>query len=840
MSDKQQSTNHPNTTNLPIMRWKRYIPVLLASTLCTLLPAQETTLYEIGGIDVVGNRHSDARAITALSGLRVGDQVQIPGAALSKAIRTLWQQQLFRQVEIAQAKTVGDIVFLEIRVEELPRLSGWSIAGLKKQERQAVVEIARKHLRQGAILSGHHQNTFQDAVRRHFEEKGFADAQISVKQRPSADSSTTHLQIDIDKGPKLKVANVHFNGNQATSARKLRRLMDTKEARRLFGSARYLPTQLEGDRQKLLAYYHSLGYRDAAIHQDSLWRAEKGRISLAWRIDEGRRYYFGNIRWEGNAIYPMPLLQKQLGIDPGDVYNQKLLEERLFFSPDGRDVQSLYMDNGYLFVRIEPIEKGIRGDTIDLEFRITEGPVATISDVRISGNERTHEHVIRRELTAQPGQPFSRADVIRSQRELMAMGYFNPETLGIKTDVDPAAGTVALEFEVEETRNEKVELSGGWNPSSKQVVGTLGITLDNFSVRNLLRGKDWSPLPSGDGQRLSFRLQSTGRQYQAANFSFSEPWLGGKRPNLLTAGGFYQRFTNGKSTGADGFTSLSVGGGSLQLGTRFRALRRSLAFTLEGSFQHIFLNGYQDILLDDGSSISSGRFNNLFLKPALTYNTIGDPFFPTRGTRITLSAQFTPPYSALGLASAEDGNPYRWLEYHKWRFNAEWYAPVAGKLVLKASAKMGWLGHYDSTIGTPPFERFELGGNGISSSQAGFVGNSLIALRGYEEGYLEGSRNGGGAAFSKLTMELRYPFLNTPGTRGYALGFAEAGNVWKQAYQFSPFNLKPAAGLGIRLQLPMFGTIGFDYGVGFGKPELDGQHWTKYGVFNIVLGVEPE
>lgn len=822
------------------MHWKRYILVLLAGTLYTLLPAQESALFEIGGIEVVGNQHSDARAVTALSGLRVGDKVQIPGPAVSKAIRTLWQQQLFRQVEITRTKTVGDIVFLEIRVEELPRLSGWSIAGLKKQEQEAVEEIAKQRLRKGAILSDHHQNTFREAVRQHFEEKGFADVQANIKQRLNADSSALHLQIAIDKGSKLKVAGIRFHGNRAVSTRKLRRLMDTKEARRLFGSARYLPATLESDREKLLAHYHSLGYRDASVEQDSLWKNEKGQIGLDWRIDEGRRYYFGDITWQGNAIYPTPLLQRQLGIRPGDVYNQQLLEERLFYSPDGRDVQSLYMDNGYLFVRIEPIEKGIRGDTIDLEFRIAEGPVATISEVNIKGNERTHEHVIRRELATQPGQPFSRADVIRSQRELMAMGYFNPEKLGVNTDVDPATGTVALEYEVEETRNEKVELSAGWNPSSKQVVGTLGITLDNFSVRNLLRGKNWSPLPSGDGQSLSFRLQSTGRQYQAANFSFSEPWLGGKRPNLFTVAGFYQRFANGESAGADSFASLSVTGGSLQLGTRFRALRRSLAFTLESSFQHIYLNGYQDILLDDGSSISSGRFNNLYLKPALTYNTIGDPFFPARGVRVTLSAQFTPPFSALGLASADDNNPYRWLEYHKWRFNAEWYTPVAGKLVLKASAKMGWLGHYNSAIGTPPFERFELGGNGISSSQAGFVGNDLIALRGYGEGYLEGSRNGGGAAFSKMTIELRYPIFNTQAARGYILGFAEAGNVWKQAYQFSPFNLKPSAGMGLRLQLPMFGTIGFDYGIGFDKPELEGQRLTKFGAFNIVLGIEPE
>ncbi|MCB0562284.1 MAG: outer membrane protein assembly factor BamA [Lewinellaceae bacterium] len=822
------------------MYWKNYFLVLLASTLYTLLPAQESRLYEIGGIEVVGNKQSDARAIIALSGIRAGDKVEIPGPAVSKAIRTLWQQQLFRHVAITRSKTIGDVIFLEIQVEELPRLSRWAITGLKKQEQKSVEEIAEQQFSKGGILSAHHQNTFRESVQKYFEEKSFADAQISLKQRLNADSSAIHLRVDIDKGTKLKVANLHFRGNEAVSTRKLHRLMDTKEARRLFGSARYLPATLTADKEKLLGYYHTLGYRDARIEQDSFWRDEKGRIGLAWRIDEGRCYYFGHINWEGNAIYPSALLQKQLGIQPGDVYNQGLLDERLFFSPEGRDIQSLYMDNGYLFVRIEPIEKGIRGDTIDLEFRITEGPVAMISEVNIKGNERTHEHVIRRELATQPGQPFSRADVIRSQRELMAMGYFNPEKLGIHTDVDPATATVALEYEVEEKRNEKVELSAGWNPASQQVVGTLGLTIDNFSVRNLLKGKDWSPLPSGDGQRLSLRLQSTGSQYQAANISFSEPWLGGKRPNLFTVAGFTQRFTNGASAGDESFASLSVTGGSLQLGARFRALRRSLAFTLEGSYQHIYLNGYQDIQLDDGSSISSGRFNNLYLKPALTYNTIGDPFFPTRGARITLSAQFTPPFSALGLASSDNENPYRWLEYHKWRFNAEWYAPITRKLVLKASAKMGWLGHYNRDIGTPPFERFELGGNGISSSQAGFVGNDLIALRGYEEGYLEGSRGGGGAAFSKLTLELRYPLFNAQAARGYILGFAEAGNVWKQAYQFAPFNLKPAAGLGLRLQLPMFGTLGFDYGIGFDKPELEGQHWSKFGTFNIVLGIEPE
>lgn len=821
------------------MPGKAFFAALLLSALPLLLPAQEGILYEIGGIEVCGADHSDARAIIALSGLRVGDQVKIPGPAISRAMHTLWQQQLFSDVRIQKTKTAGDIVFLEISVQERPRLSGWGIIGLKKTEQKAVEVLAGQQLRKGAILGEHQKKQLQQLIATHFAEKGYYRANIRLSEQMARDSSTVRLLIRIGKGQKQRIHRIAFEGNTVVNSRKLRRLMDSKEARRLIGKAHFIPSTYQSDKEKLIAYYQSLGYRDMAITQDSVWEA-KGKLNLHLSIEEGPLYYFGNISWLGNSAYPTPLLDKYLGLQAGDVYNKQKLDERLFFSPDGRDISSLYMDHGRLFLKLEPIEKGIRGDSIDLEIRVTEGPVATISDVRIKGNERTHEHVIRRELAVQPGQAFSRADVIRSQRQLMAMGYFDPEKLGINTSVDPQEGTVALEFEVKETRNEKVELSAGWNPSSQQVVGTLGLTLDNFSVRNLLRGENWSPLPNGDGQTLSLRLQSTGSQYQAANFAFSEPWLGGKRPNLFTLAGFYQRFTNGMSTGDDSFTSLSVTGGSLNLGTRFRALKRSLAFSTELSYQHINLNGYYDIQLDDGSTLSHGGFNNLYIKPTLTYNTLGDPFFPRQGLRLSLSAQLTPPFSALGLASADDSNPYQWLEYHKWRFDAEGYVPLGKKLTLKAAAKMGWLGYYNEAIGTSPFERFELGGNGISSAQAGFVGNDLIALRGYEEGYLEGSQNGGGAAFSKLTLELRYPMFNTPGARGYVLGFAEAGNVWKKAYQFSPFKLKPSAGVGLRLQLPMFGTLGFDYGIGFDKPELRGQHWSKFGTFNIILGFEPE
>lgn len=816
------------------MNRKAILLMLFGISLVSLLTGQ--SVYELGGVTVKGAHFSDEKAVLALSGLQVGDKLEIPGSRIGQAIKALWKQELFNDVKIYVTRKVERVVFLEIEVEEAIRFSTYSIKGIRKREQETLKKYINKQIKPGERWNLNKANRLKQALYGYFQEEGYAFAEINIEKQLLHQRNELKLLIQIDKGAKQKIYRIHFSGNNRLSGHKLRKQMSL--GGKPWKKARFVAQALETDKATLRDYYHTLGYKDVAIDKDSLWKDEKGRLHLNISIEEGEAYYINAIKWTGNSVYPTDVLQKLLQINAGEVYNQQLLEQRLFFDEQGKDISSLYMDNGYLFLKIEPIEKGITHNRIDLEIRITEGPLATIGSVAIAGNTRTNEAVIRRELITTPGQAFNRAAVIQSQRRLMALGYFNPETLGIATEVDPESKTVALTYEVEEKRNEQLELSAGWNPSSNQIVGTLGLSLNNFSLKKLTRPDSWNPLPSGDGQTLSLRLQSTGAAYQAANFTFSEPWMGGKRPNLFTVAGFYQRFTNGESPASDDFEGLSVIGGSVQLGTRFRIWKHTLAFTAELSAQHIELNRYRDILLDDGATINSGHFNNLYIKPKLAYSNIGDPFFPRQGVQASLSAQFTPPYSLFDGGKA--ATSYQWLEYHKWRFDIAHYMSLSKRLVVKTGLKTGWLSSYNAEAGTPPFERFELGGNGISSTQAGFVGNDILSLRGYGESEFDANAAGGGASFLKANIELRYELFNQPAVRAYILGFAEAGNVWKKDYQFAPFNLRPSAGAGIRLQVPMFGTLGFDYGLGLDKPELEGQHWSKYGTFNIILGIEPE
>lgn len=800
--------------------------------------------YEIGGIKVVGAHHSQPQAIIALSGLKVGNKVQVPGPSIPGAIKALWKQRLFSDVQIIKTKAISNVLFLEIRVVEMLRVAKVVIKGLKKIEQEEAQDLVYQHVIKGTIFTKNDKANLQSALLKHFEEKGFYHALINIEEQADSLEGKLYLTLKIEKGQKAKVKAVHFAGNNNIRASKLQKIMATKSSKRFLSSARFAQSNYEADKQTIIDYYHSEGYRDMAFAEDRIDINEQGDLEIYFEITEGSRYYFRNITWKGNAIYPTEVLEKVLGIKKGDVYNTALLEQRLRFDAEGRDISSLYMDNGYLFFQVDPLEKAIVGDSIDLEIRILEGPAAIIDKVTISGNERTHEEVIRRELRTKPGQRFSRTDIIRSQREIISLGYFNPETLDIQTEVNPEKGTVNIEYVLEEKRNDQIELSAGWQPGASgekgSVVGTLGFTLNNFSFRNLLTGQNWSPFPSGDGQVLSLRLQSTGKSYQAYNLSFTEPWLGGKSPNTLSVAGFYQRYTNGYSPDTESYQSLAVVGGTVRFGSRLKALNQNLIATTELSFQNIDLNGYRSIILDDGTALDQGSFNNLYLKQTLTYNTIADPFFPRQGLRASISGQWTPPYSLFRDEVANPEGVNRWLEYHKWRFDVEGYLPVVGKLTFKGSLKLGTLGTYNSEMGTPPFERFELGGDGISSQQSGFVGNDVFALRGYEADYLKGTQNGGGAAFSKIAAELRYPVLNTPMARAYILAFAEGGNVWKDPKDLNPFDIKRSAGMGLRIHLPMFGTLGFDYGIGFDKPELAGQKWTNYGTFNVILGFEPE
>jgi len=797
--------------------------------------------YEIGGITVVGANYSDENAIKAIAGLKVGDKIRIGtgGYDIQRAIKALWKLRLFTDVRVYQTKTIGDIVFLEVSVKERPRLSRFSYKNVKKKYHEDLNGVINTYLLKGGIITESTKTDAINGIKKFFEEKGYLDATVKVDEiEDNASTNSVRLVFDVDRKERIKIKEISFAGNTNVKPRKLRKLMkETKEKRRIFNSSKFIKNDYEGDKKSIVAYYNTIGFRDARILGDSVWRNEDGQLELQINIEEGNRYFFRNIAWKGNSIYDTKTLAGVLGIENGEIYNQELLETRLSFSQDGRDVTTLYMDNGYLFFRVDPIEVSIDNDSIDLEIRIYEGPQATIDKVTIAGNDRTHEHVIRRELRTRPGEKFSRSDIIRSQRD--------------------------IEYTVEEKPSDQLELSAGWGGQGRGVIGTLGVSFNNFSVRNILKKESWSPLPQGDGQRLSLRAQTNGRFYQSYNASFTEPWLGGKKATSFTVAGYYTRLTNGLAKESASFNSLGITNFSIGLGTRLKWPDDNFVLSGAINLQNLALNNWNrgDFRLQDGQLLANGDFRNFSLKGTLARTTVVDPIFPKTGSKVSLTVSLTPPYSLFKgddfyLLSAaqkvgktpqqindmENANRFRWLEYHKWRFDAEWYTPLVGNLILKSSIKIGMLGFYDSNIGLSPFERFVLGGDGLAGQQFGLLGNDIISLRGYEVNDLPASNNGGASVFDKLTVELRYPVSLNPSSTIYVLAFAQGGNAWNSFKDFNPFDVKRSAGLGLRVFLPMFGTLGFDYGIGFDKPNLieSGAKWQEFGQFNIILGFEPD
>lgn len=808
--------------------------------------------FEIGGITVVGANFSDDNAIIGVTGLKIGENIRIPGPEIPKAIKALWKLRLFTDVKIIQEKVIGDVIFLEVHLQERPRLSRHTYRGTKKSYHDDLNDEINRFLLKGGIVTENIKVNSSEAIQDFFINKGFLDVSVDViEQRDTARINSVLLIFDIDRGSRVKIDDITFTGNNSITAKKLRKQMkNTRRKRKIFASSKLIKDDFEEDKDKLIAYYNKLGYRDAQVKADSIWRNDDGLVMINLAIDEGSQYYFRDIAWKGNTIYTTEALQSILGINKGDIYNQELLETRLRFSQDGRDVSTQYMDNGYLFFQVDPAEVAIDGDSIDLEIRIFEGPQATIDKVVIAGNDRTHEHVIRRELRTRPGSKFSRSDIIRSQREIVNLGYFNPEALGINTPVNPNRGTVDIEYTVEEKPSDQLELSAGWG-GFRRVIGTLGVSFNNFSLRNMFKGEAWRPLPQGDGQRLSIRAQTNGEFYQSYNVSLTEPWLGGRKPNAFTVAGFYNRFA---FTGQ----SFDISQISVSLGTRLRWPDDNFISSTAINIQALNLNNWTNFRTDDGTIVNSGSFNNFSIKQTIARTTVSDPLFPASGSKISLSVQLTPPYSIFNRnANYAEQTPeerFRWLEYHKWRFDAEWYTTLAGgndpssnagKLVLKAQAKIGILGFYNRDIGTSPFERFQVGGDGINNQQFGFAGVDIISLRGYEENQLEANLDPNGTSatvptpvFDKFTLELRYPLSVNPSSTIYVLAFAQGGNTWRSLRDFNPFDLKRSVGMGLRVFLPMFGTIGFDYGLGFDKPGA--RTLNNLGDFNIVLGFEPE
>jgi outer membrane protein insertion porin family len=563
----------------------------------------------------------------------------------------------------------------------------------------------------------------------------------------------------------------------------------------------------------LVSLFTDKGLRDAQIVSDTVYDSGKGRLMIKIVIDEGKQYYFGDITWVGNSKYRSTYLGDTIvDIKKGDPFSQGTLDSKLFMNPNGSDVTSLYMDNGFLFFNVDPVEKRIYNDTIDYEMRISEGKVARVRHVIIKGNVKTNDHVIRREIRTKPGDLFNRNDIIRTQRELSQLNLFDPEKFGINPMPDPATGTVDIEYTVEEKPSDQVELSGGWGGG--RVIGTVGLVFNNFSARKLFRKGAWQPLPAGDGQQLSLRAQSNGFYYQGYNFSFVEPWMFGKKANSFSINGYYTVQSNGVKRSDPERKDLKVKGVSVGFGKRLKWPDDFFSTYKEVSFQYYDLNNYGGIF-----SFSNGYSNNLSFRYTLSRNSIDQPLYPRNGSNITLSLRFTPPYSLLfrkdiDFTKASDQEKYKWLEYHKWKFTTSHFISLSQdkKLVLNIRTGFGFLFSYNKNYGSSPFERFYLGGSGLQGLNFIFA-REIVALRGYDDNAV--AQSIGGLFVSKYTMELRYPLSLNPNATIYGLAFTEAGNTWNDLKKFNPFQVKRAAGVGVRIFLPMFGLLGLDYGWSF-------------------------
>lgn len=782
-------------------------------------------VFEIAGITVSGEFNVSADNVIAVSGLKIGQNVKVPGDEITDAINKIYSNGLFEQVSISVISVQGNFIYLDIFLKDRPRLSKFSIAGAKKGDADNIRE--KMNISRGDVVSQHTIMNSKRIIQSYYIDKGFYNADVDITQ--TKDTNATNLVIldfYVNHGSKMKIKKIHVDGNNSVADKIIHKAMkDTKEKKiyRFWKSSKYIPSDYQKDLAAVISKYHELGFRDARIISDTVTIDNSKELSVKLNVDEGKKYYFGNVSWVGNTIHSDAKLSQILNISRGDVYNQSVLDQNLTYNPTtGRDVSSLYMDDGYLFFSVTPVEKSVDGDTINLEMQIYEGKQATINKVTVSGNTRTNDHVILREIRTKPGQLFSRSDMIRSQRELIQLNYFNAEKLVVNPKPNPIDGTVDMEYVVEEKSTDQFELSGGWG--YQRLVGTLGVSFNNFSMRNIFNKKSYRPLPTGDGQRLSIRGQTNGVYYQSYNMSFTEPWLGGKKPNALSAS-IYHTVMNGVKKSdigkldARGDTirrsSMKITGFSLGLGSRMKWPDDYFMKYITLSYQFYKFDGYYK-----SYSFTSGNANNFNIGLSLSRSSTYDPIFPKSGTEIMASVTFTPPYSLLNgkdYKNLPDQERYKWLEYHKWKFNATMYTQIAGNLILMTRAKFGFMGMFNKDVGLSSFERFHLGGDGLSGYE--IDGREIIGMRGYGNQVLT-PRDGlgeelGGTIYSKYTMELRYPLSTNPMATIFVLGFVEAGNTWLKFKDFDPYGVKRSGGLGVRISLPMFGLLGLDYGIPF-------------------------
>lgn len=779
--------------------------------------------YIIEDITVSGVKYIQKEVLISLSGLKKGNTITLPGDQVTRVLKKFWDQGLFSDVKITAKKIEGNRVWLDLFMLERPRIIALDFTGVSKSEETDIRE--KINLRSGQQVTDDIKDNTIRIIREHFIEKGFLNTEVTITEEEEENRvNMVRLKIEVDKNDRIKIDEIHFVGNEVFPDSRLRRVMkNTKKVNlNFFKASKLIDEKLQEDKVSLIEFYNKNGYRDAKVLRDSMVvltgeDVKQNRVDLYVFLEEGNQYYFGDIEWVGNTKYPSELLDQVLGIEKGDVFDQSILEERLFIDEDA--VNSVYLDNGYLFFDLNPVEVSVENDTIDFEMRIREGEQARIDKVIIKGNTKTNEHVARREIWTRPGDLFSKQALIRSVRELASLGHFDPEAIEPNPIPRPEDGLVDIEYNLVERANDQLEVSGGYGAG--MLIGTVGIRFSNFSARRLFEPEAWRPVPSGDGQTLSVRAQTNGRYYQSYNFSFIEPWFGGKKPNSFSVSVFHskmnQNFSYWNYNRDVPEQYIKITGASIGLGRRLTWPDDYFTLLNQVSYQHYRLNDYDYFIAENGT------FNNLSFTTTLGRNSTDQPIYPRRGSNLSLSLQITPPYSSFNkdfdYLNASQEEKYKWVEYHRWMFKADWYNRIVGDLVFYSRLHFGYLGLYNEDIGPSPFEGFDVGGDGLTGYS--LYGVETVALRGYENGSLTPRINNkkSGNVYTKFTMELRYPISLNPQATIYVLGFLEGGNAWYSIDEFNPFQAKRSAGVGLRAFLPMFGLLGVDWGWGFDEAQ---------------------
>ncbi len=828
--------------------------------------------FRIAEIKAVGLSTLDENAIISLSGLKVDDRIDVPGEAISGALKKLWGQGIIGDVKILVTKIEGDDIYLLLDLTERPRFSRVEFEGINKTQEG---ELRDKVNIRGRVVRDDVLNTAKRNIEKYYLDKGFLNTEVKIIQdRDTTLPNSVKLRFDINPKSKVKINEIAFYGNDEISDRALKgKLKKTKEHARVaifkdvysrltdadaksitrsllnsqvatseqvnsyinknfklnfFNGSKYNPKEYRADKDKAIAFYNSKGFRDAKILEDSIYKFGEDKINIDISLEEGRKYYYRNITFTGNYIHEDAVLLAKLGIEKGDIYDKEKLDKRLNYDPQkGDDVSSLYQDNGYLFFNIDPVEINVTGDSIDLEMRIFEGPQVTVNSVGIKGNDRTSDHVVMREIRILPGQKFNRSLLVRTIRELSTLGYFDPEKINPDLRPNFESATVDITFELEERPNDQIELSGGWG-GFFGFVGTVGLVFNNFSIKNIGNFDKWDPLPVGDGQKLSVRVQANGQAFQNYSLSLSEPWFGGKKPNSLSFAFNHsvQRqvdYFNQGNAGDLGFFKIT----GVTLGLSKRITWPDDYFSISNSlqFQNYEFNQFGTSF---GLSYPTGNSKSVILNTTVARNNVDNTIYPRQGSNIILSMNLTPPYTSLNRSLNEesgDQEKYKWLEYHKWMFDASFYTPVLGssKFVASARAHMGFLGSYGNKFGIIPLERFVMGGDGMNFNNFA-LGQEIVGLRGYENQTITPGKNTrgtanpdpyGGVVYNKYVMELRFLVSPNPSATIFLLTFAEAGNNWGDYKDFNPYDLKKSAGVGARIFMPAFGLLGIDWGYGF-------------------------